>query len=379
MPNGRRHNQNRGPRNQPERTELAEFFGLDEERPIFYPRANSVLAARERNLPEGIKGNVGLTTSNVSATGEKVSIGIETTKEPWRTNERVRADELSSVEELASQPIASQKTADVVRLSGELPTVVKTVLMIGDESNRRAIVFRNNPHRFIRGESGPAGPLAELPKEAIAHKIADEYFIVGKKGNEEVVLAVGPAQVDKNEQIRRVAAAKARIIDGLEAQSADLRRDPTRNRGAIGELNERIRYFLKHRPIVYLNETELDFDGSAKQIEVKLGDNTQEFKGYLDIDPNQKIVTVARPVAIDSEKAGIDLESLKFFDGTGEGREVRAVSEPHPRLGFDVKAILESVNRPEPVQEEDKSIILPDPAKTKLYRDPFVMIPDFTN
>lgn len=357
-------------------SELAEFFGFSAEPTLNYPRHNSSLTAKGSVVSPELRSDLGITAQEIIAEPASIKIKSFPQGEVWRTSERVDAPNLPSLQELSELNVDGSANDRQVKLNGDLPVIAKSVLLVGDERHRQAVVFRSSPYRFIKGESGAASPLDKLPSQVFSEQ-ANDYFMVGSKGKEEVIITSQQAGSTELERQIAVEGARKRIVSELQQLREKLLDSPEKNRKAVGDLNRRIEYFLKPRKIVSLPNDLVDLGDQAIDIEYSIGEQTERFKGFVSLNSQDQTVTIAKPISINPASMGIDPTTIKYFDGTGLNRQLKTVTELKSGQSFDVRSALAMANRPNLVQDESLMVSLEPPVDTTLYRNPFELIPNF--
>lgn len=384
MPNGRaeiRRRQRQTQAEQQERQFESLLFGIDAEPIYSYPRTNERLYRTADTLNPPFRGQLGMVASEVFSEPDRVRINFGPSEEPIRASERVPANELSTLSEVNAEPIISETTGPVTRLTGELPVSVRTALLIDNgqptgKKTFRVLAFRRAEHDFVHGQSGPVGLAERLPSQQVLAEVGQEHFIIGKKGNQEVLVTVSD-KTDPTTQRRRLEKVIRQMTEPLKSRLQQLQRSPSGNKEAIDQINKQLAYFMKHRPVLTLAERPVaDLERKMQTIETKLNGTTEQTKGFVSQGP-LNMINVTRPVAINPREQGIDPDSLLTFDATGLNRPVRVVERSDRELSDDLNRILEAMTDYETIQAEDKGVTLRVPLEARILRSPLEVPPEF--
>lgn len=340
----------------------------------YYPSTNDSLRRTVESLPDVYAGKIGMTADEIGFSPKKVSVSIARFGEVMRETDRVPAADLSTGQEIAAQGITISRDAQDIKISGQLPVQVMTSLILGE----RAIAFRQAELGSVRGASGPVGLLGHMPGQEISSEISKEYFMIAKKGQNEVILAVGSKEPEQR-QTRRVIQAKERVVQSLRGKLQELMSAKGSSKEQLKEVTDQIAYIQKQRPIVFIKEEPLpdEIESRMKSIETVIDGDKETLKGYVHFDESSKAVTIARPVKIEPSLYGIRSETIKLYDATGKDRDIRFVDGSERDLAPMMQTMLRNLHRPEPVQKEDGGLREIVAAETRLYRDPYAVLPSF--
>jgi hypothetical protein len=346
------------------------FGGIEYEyEPIpFYPERNSNLKEVSRILTGEFRRNLGFGTESVTIEPNKLKLHIEPSGEVVR-NPSVRVEELLGREELGEESIVVNEAGkNKLKIDATFSPDVATTLVIdlgkdekGNDRGQMAGAFRRADLEGVRGESGPTALLDDMPHKKIPQAVNEECLIIGKRGKEEVIIAVATPDESVEAIESRLSNMKRRIAARrLAAVQAAITKGGATSKAAAEAASD----IMKYRPVVILQPKSLpkELEESMQTIETEFNGDSDKVKGFAHVDIASRVVTIARPIYLDPSSKGIDPLTIRVVDGTENERDFRWVRGDERSLSLEMRQMTRHLRGPKPIQAQPRGNLIPQPS-----------------